>query len=41
MVGEDALDGRALEGHQKLLTDVIFPEHSVEVQKLLCLLNDS
>ena len=31
-VGQNALDGRAGKGHQLLLTDVIFSEHSQEVQ---------
>ena len=37
-VGQDALDGRVVQGHQRLLTDVIFAEHSMEV---LTLLDDS
>ena len=39
-VGQDALNCRAVIGHQQLLTDVHFPKHSQEVQVLLCLLDD-
>ena len=40
-VGRDALDGRIVEGHQQLHTDVLSPEHFRKVQTLLGLLCDS
>ena len=40
-VRQNGLNGGAVEGHCQFLANVVLPEHSQEVQALLCLFNDS
>ena len=39
--GQDARHGRSLEGHQQLLTDVIFPNHTAGRTQLYQLMTTS